>query len=208
MNNTSTSALLSGTWIAGAQYECLRANLDERGSFTEIFYSTWNTGVEPVQWSAVKSRAGVLRGMHLHLRHDEYICVLGGKACVGLYDLRKSSPTYKAHTLVELEGNAPARLSFPAGVLHAWYFFEESIHVQAISETFETYGSDDNWGCYFGDPELGIPWPNLDPILSERARSFPGLRKLEQMIDQYTESTRSGGAPSENIIHYADTEVV
>lgn len=208
LESDEETALTSGSWIDGIQHEFLSPHRDNRGSFTEIFYNSWDTGIEPRQWSAVNSMTRVLRGMHLHLRHDEYICILKGMACVGLYDLRKSSPTYKSHSLVELNGDRPARLSFPAGVLHAWYFYEDSIHIQAVSETFETYGQDDNWGCYFGDPELGIPWPDLNPILSQRARNFPNLDALAELLDEYAAARECGVVADESVTRYASTEVI
>lgn len=51
---------------------------DERGSFTEVFREEWDTGVRPVQWNAVSSEAGVLRGVHVHVRHDDYLILLRG----------------------------------------------------------------------------------------------------------------------------------
>jgi dTDP-4-dehydrorhamnose 3,5-epimerase len=42
---------------------------DDRGWISEIFRQEWPTGVAPVQWNAVRSMAGVLRGVHVHVRH-------------------------------------------------------------------------------------------------------------------------------------------
>ena len=192
--NDSQQALLAGNWIDGCRHRPLKVNEDSRGSFTEIFYDTWDTGIDPKQWSVVTSQPKVFRGMHLHLRHDEYICVLRGRGLVGLYDLRPDSPTKGVSSLIELRGDAPACLSFPIGLLHGWYFPEESLHIQAVSETYADYGDDDNWGCHFADPELNLPWPNLDPIISPRAASFPPLRQLCAELDAHRAAAEAGGA--------------
>ena len=146
--------------------------------------------------------------MHLHLRHDEYICVLQGHACIGLYDTRPASPSHRCHALIECRGESPAFVTFPSGVLHGWYFHEASVHIQAISNTFDKYGRDDNWGCYFGDPELGIPWPDPDPVLSDRARHFPRLGRLEATLAAFRAAQQRGDAPDGELLAYADTSVV
>ena len=97
---------------------------------------------------------------------------------MGLYDIRENSPTHRRQVLVELCGKTPACLTFPSGVLHGWYFYEASIHLQAVSETYENYRAEDNWGCRFDDPQMGIEWPDREPILSERSKRFPSLAKL------------------------------
>lgn len=170
--------LLQGQWIGGVEFRPLDEKKDARGSFTEVFYNSWKPGIEPAQWSVVRSRARTLRGMHLHLRHDEYVSVILGSACVGLYDLRQDSPTRGQSCLIALKADSPACLTFPRGLVHGWYFHEDSIHLQAVSETYEDYGDDDNRGCHFSDPDLGIDWPDKEPVLSERAREFPGLKDL------------------------------
>ncbi len=164
--------------IHGVQLRRLAMNRDARGCFTELYSNAWGLPIEPVQWSLVASRAKVLRGMHLHLRHDEYIVVVQGRACVGLYDLRRDSPTRGASALVELDGDALHALCFPRGVLHGWYFYEDGMHLQAVSESYDDYHPDDNLGCRWSDPELNIPWPDRSPIVSERAAAFPALREL------------------------------
>ena len=170
--------LKAGGVIAGARLRPLDVKRDARGSFTEIFYSSWDTGIAPAQWSLVRSAPGVLRGMHLHRRHDEYFLVVAGRASVGLKDLRPGSPTHGVSSLYELDGELPACLSFPRGILHGWYFHAETLHVQAVSETYSEYGEDDNLGCHWSDPALGIPWPERPTLVAARAAAFPPLATL------------------------------
>jgi dTDP-4-dehydrorhamnose 3,5-epimerase len=170
--------LKAGNVIAGARLRPLEVKRDARGSFTEIFYSSWDTGIAPAQWSVVRSGRGVLRGMHLHRRHDEYFLVVSGRAFVGLRDLRPGSPTEGVSSLYELDSERPACLSFPRGILHGWYFPAETLHVQAVSETYGEYGEDDNLGCHWSDPALDIPWPERPTLVAARADSFPPLAVL------------------------------
>jgi len=170
--------LVAGNVIEGVQVRTLKVARDGRGSFTEVFYDSWGCCIEPRQWSVVASHRGVLRGMHLHRRHDEYFSVLSGRTSVGLKDLRPDSPTFAASSLYELSGDQPAVLTFPRGILHGWYFHAETLHLQAVSETYDDYHGDDNLGCHWSDPELGIPWPERPTLVAERADAFPPLRTL------------------------------
>jgi hypothetical protein len=58
------------------------------GTFTEIFRESWLDAPKFVQWNAVTSRAGTLRGAHVHRRHADYLVVLAGHLTLGLVDLR------------------------------------------------------------------------------------------------------------------------
>ena len=120
--------------------------------------------------------------MHLHLRHDEYISVIQGKALIGLYDLRTDSPTYGESCLVVLCEQEPACLTFAAGILHGWYFPECALHLQAVSEQYKDYAADDNNGCIWSDPALGLEWPDKQPILAERAAGFGNLSELKKSL--------------------------
>ncbi|NNF03149.1 MAG: dTDP-4-dehydrorhamnose 3,5-epimerase family protein, partial [Rhodothermales bacterium] len=163
------SRLAHGGLIQGVDLWPLTRHEDDRGSFMEVFQEHWGSAIKPVQWSAVGSEPRVFRGMHLHWRHDEYIMVVSGHASVGLRDARPESPTFGVWSLYELYGEQPAALTFPQGIIHGWYTHEPTLHLQAVSEAYVDYHPEDNIGVRFDDPDLGIPWSDPDPILSERA---------------------------------------
>jgi dTDP-4-dehydrorhamnose 3,5-epimerase len=187
--------LRSGEAIDGVVLRPLRANRDARGALTEIFADGWKLGITPVQWSLVQSQARTLRGMHLHWRHDEYFCLVQGRALVGLHDLRPDSPTYRAASLYELDAADLHGLAFPRGIVHGWYFVESALHLQAVSECYADYHPDDNQGCYFGDPALGLPWPDATPLLSERAAAFGPLGRLIPGPAPASRSAATASAP-------------
>lgn len=173
--------LLAGSPLHGCELRKLEPHQDNRGVFTEYFKHSWNTPINPEQWAVVQSQRGVVRGAHLHWRHDEYFAIIQGVAYLGLYDFRRVSPTKGAYALYRLEGNSPSACVFPPGILHAWCFPEgPGIHLQAVSEEYQSYGKDDNFGCLWNDPDLGIPWPDFDAKLSARAASFPRLSELRR----------------------------
>jgi dTDP-4-dehydrorhamnose 3,5-epimerase len=177
------SRLLDGDrQIDGVDFRHLEMHHDSRGCFTEVFQEGWNAGIRPVQWSVVTSGARVFRGMHLHLRHDEYVTPITGQMLVGLHDARPGSPTQGCWSLYELHGDDRACLTFPRGVLHGWYFPAGGTHLQAVSESYDSYGADDNWGCLWSDPALKIAWPFKQPIVGTKAARFPLLKDMLQQV--------------------------
>ncbi len=160
---------------AGTLLRTLEPHADDRGCFTELYRSEWDTGVAPIQWNAVRSEAGVLRGVHVHLRHDDYLTVPAGRASVGLRDLRSGSPTEGLAAIVELGADRQAALAIPHGVAHGFYFHEPSLHVYAVTHYWDP---SDELSCRWDDPDLEIPWPVQSAQVSERDAASPSLREL------------------------------
>ena len=89
----------------GAAVRALTMHTDDRGGFTEVFRREWPTGVDPIQWNIVRSEPGVLRGVHVHVRHADYLLIVDGRATVGLRDLRTASPTFGLTTMLDLDAS-------------------------------------------------------------------------------------------------------
>jgi dTDP-4-dehydrorhamnose 3,5-epimerase len=157
---------------AGVRVLELATHRDERGSFTELYRAEWETGVAPVQWNAVHSIAGTLRGVHVHLRHEDYLTVAQGRLLLGLCDLRRGAR--RRGVLLDLEAGRRA-VAIPAGVAHGFYFPEASVHVYAVSRYWDP---DDELGCRWDDAALGVPWPSTTVLLSDRDRALPSLPEL------------------------------
>lgn len=167
---------------AGVRLRPLTTHRDPRGGFTELFRLEWDTGIAPIQWNAVSSAAGVLRGVHVHPRHDDYLIVLQGRATIGLRDLRRGSPTEGMVAVVELRGDSMAAITIPHGVAHGFYFHEPSLHVYSVSHYWDPA---DELGCRWDDPDLGIPWPVATATLSERDAAAPSLKELLAQLEPY-----------------------
>lgn len=172
------SGLVDGVAVAGVVVTALEAHHDARGSFTEVYAVERDHTLSPTQWSIVRSEAGALRGMHFHRRHDEFLTIVSGRLFVGLHDLRPDSPTAGAGALYVLDAVSPASIAFPRGLVHGWMADGPVVHLQAVSESYSTYGSDDNEGCRWDDPALGIRWPAAPRFVSSRADAFGSLEDL------------------------------
>lgn len=153
----------------------LEPHRDDRGTFLELYREEWPTGVAPIQWNAVDTKAGVLRGVHVHLRHDDYLVVVRGRATVGVQDLRHGSPTEGAAACVELSDERPTAISIPHGIAHGFYFQQPSIHIYSVSHYWDMA---DELGCRWDDPGLEIPWPQRVAQISPRDAALPSLDTL------------------------------
>jgi len=155
----------------------LHPHSDSRGTFTEIFRDAWLPDVHPIQWNVVHSEGEVMRGVHVHLRHFDYLTVAFGRLQLGLCDLRADSPTFRSAAMIEL---APGQaISIPPRVAHGFYFPVPSIHIYAVSEYWDT---GDELGCLWSDPELGIPWDFANPLVSARDAGLPSLDRLLEKL--------------------------
>lgn len=154
----------------------LQANTDDRGVFTELFREEWTQSIRPIQWNAVRSNQGVLRGVHVHPRHSDYLTLAAGQMTLGLCDLRPESPTYKLALALDIDAADPQAVEIPPGVAHGFYFAQESIHVYAVSHYWDMA---DELGCRWDDPALGIPWRHSEAQISARDQQLQSLAELE-----------------------------
>jgi dTDP-4-dehydrorhamnose 3,5-epimerase len=149
---------------------------DARGTFFETFRRSWIPGArQMVQGNCSFSKAGVLRGLHYHLKQADFWVVPSGRVRVGLYDLRLSSPTRGASERLEVSGERPLGLYIPKGVAHGFYAVEDSFMTYLVDEY---YDNSDELGLRWDDPAVGIDWQAREPLLSERDQGNPGLAEI------------------------------
>jgi dTDP-4-dehydrorhamnose 3,5-epimerase len=88
---------------------------------------------------------------------------------LGLHDARSDSSTSGSSAMVILSADAISTIYIPVGVAHGFYFPEPSIHVYSVSHYWNL---DDELGCHWTSPELGMDWSFTDPLLSDKDRSL------------------------------------
>ena len=127
-----------------------------------------------VQANVSRSRAGVLRGLHVHREQADYWVVLSGVAFVALFDLRPGAPTMGQKAELRLDGeDAWFGLYIPPGVAHGFYAETDVVLLYLVDRP---YSGDDEFGLAWNDPEVAIDWPDEHPVLSARDRQNPPLR--------------------------------
>jgi dTDP-4-dehydrorhamnose 3,5-epimerase len=155
-------------------------HVDTRGSLTEVFRQNWNTGVTPVQWNIVHSAAGTLRGVHAHAVHQDYLLMVSGELHLGLHDLREDSPTAGLSRVYVMSEDRPEAIVIPTGVAHGFYFPGPATYLYAVSAY---WGMDDELGCRWDDPELGLDWSPADPVISPRDQAAGSLADLRRAFE-------------------------
>lgn len=162
--------------IVGVYRVPLRCFGDERGHFFETFRRGWIPDArEMVQGNCSFSKAGVLRGLHYHLKQADLWVVPSGRVRAALYDLRRGSPTRGRSEVLELGDANPIALYVPKGVAHGFYAITDALVTYLVDEL---YDNSDELGVRWDDPALGIAWRVSDPILSARDRSNPLLAAI------------------------------
>jgi dTDP-4-dehydrorhamnose 3,5-epimerase len=150
-----------------------------------MFRASWDGAPPLIQWNVGASAAGVLRGVHVHLRHTDYLVVVGGRMNVGLCDLRPGSPTAGLATLLELRHDALTALCMPPGVAHGFFSPAASTFVYGLTEYWDPT---DDVGIFWSDPQLGIPWGDIHPTLSERDAKAPLLADVSALLRRISDS--------------------
>lgn len=156
---------------------------DERGSLTEICRESWLGEVAPVQWNCVRSKAGVMRGMHVHLRYYEYYAVMAGSLMVGFQDTRHGSPTLGLTGVFTIRAEDNLAVSSAPGILHGLYFPEETVLLAGAGHYFHL---DNELGCHWKDPAIQIVWPFSEAVVSARDDAHPPLAKIQPSIPRWT----------------------
>jgi len=162
--------------IAGVHVVPLRSFADDRGYFFESFRKSWVPGArEMIQGNVSFSRAGVLRGLHYHLKQADFWLVPSGHVRAALYDLRASSPTRGRAQTLELGKDHPFGLYIPKGVAHGFCALVDSMMTYLVDEF---YDNSDERGVRWDDPTLGIDWGVANVIVSDRDRQNRPLAEI------------------------------
>ncbi len=159
--------------IPGVLLVELRPFADDRGRFTETFRKEWfpQRAWTNVQSNRSDSRAGVLRGLHYHFNQVDYWYLAAGRIRVGLADLRRSSPTFRATHTIDVDAADSRGLYIPCGVAHGFLALTD---VTLFYTVDNYYDGGDEFGLAWDDPDVTVAWrPAAAPVLSGRDAANP-----------------------------------
>jgi dTDP-4-dehydrorhamnose 3,5-epimerase len=151
---------------------------DPRGSLSEIFHveqlRRFGVAAAFVQDNESVSREGVLRGLHAQRRRPQakLIRVVQGEVFDVAVDARPGSPGFGHWFAFVLSDENHLQAYLPEGFLHGFYSVRGPAKVQYRCS--EYYDPSDQVGVKWDDPELGVRWPSLHPVLSEKDMMNPG----------------------------------
>jgi dTDP-4-dehydrorhamnose 3,5-epimerase len=120
------------------------------------------------------SHRGVLRGLHFQWDPPmgKYVRCLRGAIIDVVVDVRHGSPRLGDHVAVELSDRNHRVIWIPPGFAHGTFALEDDtiVHYECTAE----HGAGEG-GILWNDPALGIVWPDIPPIVSDKDHVAPSL---------------------------------
>jgi dTDP-4-dehydrorhamnose 3,5-epimerase len=156
---------------------------DDRGFFMETYRAdTWAAeGVATafVQDNHSRSRRGTVRGMHFQTSpgQGKLVRVARGKVLDVVVDVRRASPTFGRWEAFELDDERAEQLWIPVGFAHGFCVLSDV--ADFVYKCTSYYDPATESGFSFADPDVGIEWPDIELIYSERDRNAPRLAEID-----------------------------
>ena len=168
--------------LAGLVEFIPRLFTDDRGVFFETFSARLmaqaGAAAEWVQDNQSNSKKGVLRGLHFQRpphAQAKLVRVGQGRALDVAVDLRKDSPTYGQHQLVELSAGSGNLLYIPAGFAHGFMALEDNTIF--LYKCSDYYAPATEGGLRWDDADLNINWgTEVQPLVSGKDEELPAFK--------------------------------
>ena len=163
---------------------------DARGYFLESWSQRdFDAQVRPVRFvqdNESKSSYGVLRGLHFQKGKDaqsKLVRVIKGRVLDVAVDIRRGSPTFGKHVMVELTGENHRQFFIPRGFAHGFVVLSEEALFQYKCDNL--YAPQAEGAIAWDDPDLGIDWqvPADKVLLSAKDQCRPRLKDATEIFD-------------------------
>jgi len=154
---------------------------DDRGVFLESYKES---AIEPAighafslkQMNISQSRSGTVRGVHfadVPPGQAKYVQCFSGSILDIVVDIRVGSPTFGKWDAVELNDQTRQGLYISEGLGHAFCALSDDVTVGYLCS--EPYAPTREHGIHPLDPDLALPWPSDDVVLSPKDAAAPTL---------------------------------
>jgi dTDP-4-dehydrorhamnose 3,5-epimerase len=159
---------------------------DARGFFTETWradaWAAHGIPSEFVQDNHSRSRRGTLRGIHFqtHPGQGKLVRAARGRVFDVVVDLRRGSDTFGQWEGVELDDERGHQLWIPVGFGHGFCVVSET--ADFVYKCTAYYDAATEAGIRFDDPDVGIEWPDIELLYSERDRDAPRLSEVADSL--------------------------
>ena len=159
---------------------------DERGFFMETYhqrrYAEGGMDCLFVQENHSHSHRGTLRGLHYQLKNGQakLIYVSGGEIFDVAVDIRRGSPTFGKWVSTHLNDKNGRQIYIPRGFAHGFYTLSETADV--IYKCTDFYAPGDEYGILWSDPDIGIEWPEKNPLISKKDSRNPRLSEVPENL--------------------------
>jgi len=156
---------------------------DERGFFLETFQAVryeQEAGIDLsfVQDNHSRSARGVLRGLHFQKTKPQgkLVRVVRGEVYDVAVDIRKGSATFGEWEGVILSEDNKKQFWVPPGFAHGFVVLSATADFEYKCTDY--YDPSDEGCILWSDPDLNIPWPIANPVLSTKDESAKRLVDL------------------------------
>ena len=156
---------------------------DERGFFLETFQADryeQEAGIDVpfVQDNHSRSARGVLRGLHFQKTKPQgkLVRVVRGEVYDVAVDIRKGSATFGEWEGVILSEDNKKQFWVPPGFAHGFVVLSDTADFEYKCTDY--YDPSDEGSILWSDPDLDIPWPIANPVLSTKDESAKRLVDL------------------------------
>jgi len=157
---------------------------DERGFFLETFQAERYADLVGitlpfVQDNHSRSSKAVLRGLHYQKMKPQgkLVRVVRGEVYDVAVDIRQGSHTFGQWEGVILSEENKRQIWVPPGFAHGFLVLSDTADFEYKCTDY--YDSSDEGSILWSDPDLNIPWPIANPVLStkdENAKRLVDLR--------------------------------
>lgn len=154
---------------------------DHRGICFETYnyeaFSSYGLNYNFVQDNESVSKKGVLRGMHVNMKHPQgkLIRVLSGEILDVVIDLRKESKTYMSCFSICLSAQNYKQLYIPKGMGHGYLALQDS---RVLFKVTTHYIPDDEIGFAWNSAAINIDWGIQEPIQNSRDKNSKDLSEV------------------------------
>jgi len=156
---------------------------DDRGFFLETFQAArykQEAGIDLpfVQDNHSRSARGVLRGLHFQKTKPQgkLVRVVRGEVYDVAVDIRKGSATFGEWEGVILSEENKKQFWVPPGFAHGFVVLSNTADFEYKCTDY--YDPSDEGSVLWSDPDLNIPWPIANPVLSAKDESAKRLVDL------------------------------
>ena len=153
---------------------------DHRGFFVEIYrrsaYAEAGIADDFVQDNHSRSRGGIVRGMHFQPGQAKLVRCARGAIFDVVVDVRKQSPTFGDWEAFQLDDEENRQLYVPDGFAHGFCVVSDLADLVYQCSTY--YDPSTESGFKYDDPDVGIEWPDVKLVPSERDATAPLLSEL------------------------------
>ena len=156
---------------------------DDRGFFLETFQAIryeQEAGIDLpfVQDNHSRSARSVLRGLHFQKTKPQgkLVRVVRGEVYDVAVDIRKASQTFGEWASVILSEDNKKQFWVPPGFAHGFVVLSDTADFEYKCTDY--YDPSDEGSILWSDPDLDIPWPIANPVLSTKDESAKRLVDL------------------------------